>query len=256
MEPRIEIEELLTHASWLRGLAESLVADPARADDLVQETWIAARRRPPRALGSPRPWLARVLRNFDRNARRGEERRARHESLGRWEREPQDPAELAREAEAQRRLAEAVTRLEEPLRDVIVLRYFRGLASAEIGRELDLAPSAVRSRLQKALDELRARLDREFGGREAWCAWLAPLSGKPSVAGTATAGSAMLLLKSAAVVAALAAAGFLTWRVARPAPPQATASRDEATAPAGAPGSDKESSSHDAPIAEDRPIAA
>jgi hypothetical protein len=35
-------ETLLEHATWLRRLAASLVGDPASADDLVQDTWVAA----------------------------------------------------------------------------------------------------------------------------------------------------------------------------------------------------------------------
>lgn len=38
---------LLQHASWLQNLARTLVGDPARADDFVQETWLAALRRRP-----------------------------------------------------------------------------------------------------------------------------------------------------------------------------------------------------------------
>ena len=70
MDRTIGIEELLGEAGWLRRLAASLVGDGAQADDLVQETWMAALRRPPRADGEPRPWLARVASNLARNARR------------------------------------------------------------------------------------------------------------------------------------------------------------------------------------------
>ena len=49
---------LLTHASFLRGLARALVVDDARADDLVQETWLAAVGRPPVGQFTARSWLA------------------------------------------------------------------------------------------------------------------------------------------------------------------------------------------------------
>lgn len=58
-------EELLEHAAWIRRLARRLVQGEARADDLVQETWLAALRAAPRG-GPLRPWLARVARNFAR----------------------------------------------------------------------------------------------------------------------------------------------------------------------------------------------
>src|SRR6185503_7458737 len=40
---------LLARAGWLRGLAAGLVADRDEAEDLVQDTFLAAIERPPRA---------------------------------------------------------------------------------------------------------------------------------------------------------------------------------------------------------------
>ncbi|HEX6886164.1 MAG TPA: RNA polymerase sigma factor, partial [Planctomycetota bacterium] len=191
----LEIEELLSHAGWLRGLARSLVHEPAAAEDLVQDTWLAALRQPPGR--EPRAWLARVARNLAHNARRGAGRRTTREALAHEERPSASPPELLAEAEAQRLLAEAVTHLPEELRVVVVLHHFRGLDSAAIGRELGLSPSAVRTRLQRALEALRRELDRRFGGeRRAWSALLAPYAGLPASGG-------------ALVGVALAAAGLL-----------------------------------------------
>ncbi|MEW6073256.1 MAG: sigma factor [Planctomycetota bacterium] len=50
-------EDLLAHAAPLRRLARRLVADEARADDLVQDTWLAALRRPPGEERNLRGWL-------------------------------------------------------------------------------------------------------------------------------------------------------------------------------------------------------
>lgn len=36
---------LLAHAGWVRGLARSLAVDASSAEDLVQDTWLAALRR-------------------------------------------------------------------------------------------------------------------------------------------------------------------------------------------------------------------
>ena len=55
-------EQLLSDATWLRRLAQSLAGE-ADADDLVQETWIAALRRRPDASRSLRPWLFKVMRD-------------------------------------------------------------------------------------------------------------------------------------------------------------------------------------------------
>ena len=69
------MEELLEHEGWVQGLARSLVHDPAAAEDLVQETWLAALRRPPMNDRPLRPWLGRVVRNFASERRRRDSRR-------------------------------------------------------------------------------------------------------------------------------------------------------------------------------------
>jgi len=55
-------EELLRHAQWLKRLARSLVADPDRAVDLLQDVWVAALRSR-RLRSALRPWLRTVVRN-------------------------------------------------------------------------------------------------------------------------------------------------------------------------------------------------
>jgi len=72
-------EQLLADASWLRRLAERLAGE-GEADDLVQETWIAAWKRQPDAARPLRPWLAKVMRDTFRMRRRAELRRQQRES--------------------------------------------------------------------------------------------------------------------------------------------------------------------------------
>jgi DNA-directed RNA polymerase specialized sigma24 family protein len=60
------IERLLHHSEWLAALARRLVRDGASADDLVQETWLAALRHPPAAGRSVRAWLTTVARRLAR----------------------------------------------------------------------------------------------------------------------------------------------------------------------------------------------
>ncbi len=223
MHPSVPIEELLSDSGWLRSLAASLVGDPALADDLVQDAWLAAQRHPPRA-GEERPWFARVVANLARNARRGRARRAAREELAHGmsaaQRVQATPAELAQAAEAQRLLAEAVTRLPEGQRAVIVLCYFQGLDSNAAGARLGLSPSAVRTRLQAALAALRADLDRSTaGGRAAWAGMLAGLARKgaePAAFVAATSAlSGPIALALAASVAALALAVVFATRAER-----------------------------------------
>ena len=58
------------------------------------------------------------------------------------------------------RLRSAVRALPEPLRQVIQLRYDRELSFAEIAASLGMSKNAVFARHGRALDQLRAALDR------------------------------------------------------------------------------------------------
>ncbi len=175
--PPVPIEALLAHSAWARDLARRLVGE-GEADEVLQETWLAALRRPPRAGGDPRPWLGRVLGSAARQrARRRRRVEAREAAAARDEALP-SAAELAARAESQGLLIEAVLALDEPLRETLLLRYFEGLTGAEIARRSGVPAGTVRWRLHSALAELRAHLERrKGGGRGGWCAALAPLLG-------------------------------------------------------------------------------
>jgi len=154
------------------------VRDADAAQDLEQETWLAALERPPRTAESPRGWLATVVRNAARQvARTGARRADREERAGRPESLPSG-AEIAERTELCRLVAERVTRLPEPYRTAIHLRFFEGLGPGEIARRAGLPVETVRTRVKRGLATLRGDLDRAFGGeRRAWCAALAPIAG-------------------------------------------------------------------------------
>ncbi len=60
-ENAVGIEELLQHERWMRHLARRLVRDEASADDLVQQTWLEALRRPHRSIRAARGFLGSVV---------------------------------------------------------------------------------------------------------------------------------------------------------------------------------------------------
>ncbi len=171
---------LLEHSAWLRRLALSLVRDSAAADDLVQETWAAALRRPPDRERPLRPWLRRVLENAARFRWRGDRNRAAREervaSVGDDEATPSAEELLARH-ETQQLLARLVSELEEPFRTTVLLCYGEGLAPSEVARRQGIPAGTVRSRLKTAIDRLRERLDDAHrGDRRAWMLALAPFA--------------------------------------------------------------------------------
>ncbi len=175
----VTVEDLLANAAWARRLARNLLHDGDQADDLVQETWMAALRAKPDRQQPLRPWLGRVLRNRAANRSRADARReAHHQRAGSLVAGSAgaDPEELVSRIQAQRLLAELITLLREPNRQTVLLRYYEGLTSDQIGGLMGVPAGTVRRRLKDALDELRHEMDRRHqGNREAWLGALLPL---------------------------------------------------------------------------------
>ncbi len=166
MEPRLpDPSELLAHAGWVRGLARALVGED-RADDLAQQTMLRAIEKPPRYGDDPRPWLSRVMRNLAWSEFRAEGRRRRRESrVGKSGAQdlPATPDELLARSEAHGHLVEALLDLEEPVRHLLILRYFEELTPAQISRRLGVPPGTVRAQLSRGLERLRSRIRRNHG---------------------------------------------------------------------------------------------
>src|SRR5438105_220672 len=111
----VSVDELLSHASWVRGLAYSLVRDDSKADDLVQETWVAALRSPPADKRNLRGWLRTVVTNRWRQDHRSDSAREDREVESARD-EVQSSPDLLQRAEAQREVVGLVTELDEPYR--------------------------------------------------------------------------------------------------------------------------------------------
>jgi RNA polymerase sigma factor (sigma-70 family) len=188
------VERLLDeHAAFVRGVARALVVDESRADDVAQDTWLAALRHPPARAGV-RGWLAKVARNFSFRMRRDDTRRAaREERAAVSEIAPRRVSDPAR-ASMLREVIDAVLALDEPYRSTLLMRYYENLDPSEIAARLGVPAATVRTRLKRGLDRLRERFDDAHGGNRA--AWVAPLL--PFAAGA---------LKPAAAAAAAVAAG-------------------------------------------------
>ena len=208
-----ELERLLTHQDWLRSLARRLVGDAAAAEDLVQETWIAALKSPPDPSRPARPWLAGVVRRLASMRARGEGRRARRQTQVAKPDLLPSTADLVEEVDTQRRLVSEVLELSEPYRTTVMLRYFQDMTSAEIARHQDVPAGTVRWRLKRGLDELRERLDESFGTRDNWCIALLPLAklGLGTGAGAAGTASAGTVVTGMALLAKVAAGILAIW---------------------------------------------
>jgi len=198
------VEELLAHVGWLRLLAQGLTQNSDDADDLAQDTWIAAQHRRPEARESLRPWFNRVARNSLRmRSRSAERRRAREQVSLTLQDEVPTPEALVAKAELQTLLVGLVLRLKEPYRSTVLLHFFEGIPLAEIARSQEIAASTARWRLKTALDQLKTELDKEAGGRQSWLLMLTPLPQGVLMAQKAKLTAPIVLLLLLAITAVL-----------------------------------------------------
>ncbi|MCA8952238.1 MAG: sigma-70 family RNA polymerase sigma factor [Planctomycetes bacterium] len=213
-------DSLIEHAAFVRRLALRL-AGPGDADDLAQDTMLAAHSRPPRHGESLRGWLSTIARNLWRNRVRNSGRARRHLLAASSAAGGQLPAaaEIAAREEVRRRVVAAVLGLPEPLQQVVLLRYYEGLESPEIGVRLGIAASSVRTRLQQATDRLRTRLDAEHGGDRS--AWSTPLLTWLHARQEAPLSLVNWPLRGAAAAAVIGLGLWIAWPEGEPAPESA-----------------------------------
>jgi DNA-directed RNA polymerase specialized sigma24 family protein len=114
---------LLRHATFVRALARRLASDESSADDLVQDTWLAALERPNAHVRSPERWLRGVIANLWRERRRSNDRRREREERTARDEASTTSFDTLDSAIIGRRLTGLVLELDEPFRTAVLLRY-------------------------------------------------------------------------------------------------------------------------------------
>ncbi|KAA3604501.1 MAG: sigma-70 family RNA polymerase sigma factor [Planctomycetota bacterium] len=160
---------------WIRRLAHSMLRDAHLAEDLAQETAMAALRRDSECGPVSRPWLRTVLVNRIRLQYRSDSRKLRRErNLAPDEKSGSDPMDHMVHEERVQAVNQALNRLKEQHRFVLQLRYWEGRSVSEIARMLELPVRTVESRLRRARAALQRQLDRQLGGQGRWLLVFAP----------------------------------------------------------------------------------
>jgi RNA polymerase sigma-70 factor (ECF subfamily) len=139
-----------------RAVAWRLTRDPATADEVVQDAFVRLHRALPdfRQDSSIATWLYRTIVNLCHDRSRAHARGLGTLSLEEVAEVPAaDPAPdaAAEAAERARRVDLAVAALPAPMRDVVVLRYVRGLGYDDIAEVLGCPAGTVASRIHRAL---------------------------------------------------------------------------------------------------------
>lgn len=149
---------LLVHQDFVRRVAHELARDPAEAEDLAQEAWLRALRRPPGPVQSARGWLRKLV--FHVSCNRWRRSRARAEAEASLEPAPAVPTpdEIVAREQQRSLVRDALDALPAHFREVLALRFLDGLATETIARRLGVSIETVRSRRRRGLALLRARL--------------------------------------------------------------------------------------------------
>ena len=148
------------HQKRIYGLAYQYMGNREDAEDVAQEVllrlWNHSSHIASEALET---WISQATRNACLDALR--RRKSYRSAVGTRAGEPAVPVPAATEGTLLQHLGieEALSRLAEPYRTVIRLRYFKGLSHKAIGRQLGMPPSTVRVYLSRGQRRLLVLLE-------------------------------------------------------------------------------------------------
>ena len=163
-----EFESIVTrHQDRVFGYAVRLLGDRDQAKDVVQDAMIRMWNHRERVeIEGAVSWLLRVTHNacIDVLRRRKLETKifegdADTERVGGGER---SPSSLAESSDMMAHLQDAIARLKEPYRSIVVLREIEDFRYEEICGALDLPMSTVKVYLHRARKQLRKTLEEEL----------------------------------------------------------------------------------------------
>jgi RNA polymerase sigma-70 factor (ECF subfamily) len=143
-------------------LAYLLLGDGVEAEEAAQEAFVRAYLALDRFDETRpfRPWLLSIVANLARNRRRSLGRY--WAAVQRWWQADQVSSPADRQEDEAELLWQAVRQLRPGAQEIIYCRYFLGLSEAETADTLHIRPGTVKSRLHRALQQLRMIIEREF----------------------------------------------------------------------------------------------
>jgi RNA polymerase sigma-70 factor (ECF subfamily) len=153
-------------ADFVYSLSRRLSKGSADAEDLFQEVFLRVHRFLPKFQGgSVRGWLRRIVVNTNSSMKRGKKNQAvahLDETPG-WKESLPDssegPLEVVERADSRQTLEQALARLSEDFRVILILREVEDLDYSEMAEVLNVPVGTVRSRLARARMALRKQLE-------------------------------------------------------------------------------------------------
>ena len=175
---RQALERLLAaHQGRVFSFGMKMCRDPEDAQDVVQETLIAAARTLPefRGASSVSTWLYTIARSFCIKKRRTSKFAPSHvlslddeaDQVAGLPHPDRSPEEDVAGRQVKSVLDEAIAALEPMYREVLVLRDVEGLSAPEVAEVMGLTIEAVKSRLHRARVAVRERVAPALGQADA-----------------------------------------------------------------------------------------
>lgn len=153
-----------THEGELRAHLARFV-DGDEAEDVLQQVWITAHRRPPADLGAAnvRAWLYRVATNAALDRLATARRRRRLLAEGATKLAPEEPpvpgeAEDVASDPVRVRVRTAIARLPRKQREAVWFRWVDGLDYEEVGEKLECSAESARANVYQGMKRLRREL--------------------------------------------------------------------------------------------------
>ncbi len=153
------------HGTRLLRSASLLCGNETEAHDLVQDTFVEAMRSAHRFRGGSGlyTWLHSILLNLTRHHHRDCRRLVYNNELALQDVPFEEGQTSASDLEsAASELMQAMRKLSDAHREVLVLRYYEHMAIPEIARQLDVSIGTVKSRLHYAVREMQNILPAEM----------------------------------------------------------------------------------------------
>ncbi|MBA3461809.1 MAG: sigma-70 family RNA polymerase sigma factor [Deltaproteobacteria bacterium] len=205
------------------AVSYSRTGDRTLSEDVAQETFIAAWRQLDRLRETVklRSWLCGIARNLARKARRKSDRELPLPLEGELIATGDSPFDAVSDAQSERVVREALSRVPETYREPLILFYCEGLTSREIADALDISEAAAQQRLSRGrqylaegvTDLVERALRGQRNRRSLVAAVLAALPVIPSPADASTSSHGGHMFKLALVAAGLAVTGTTAYLV-------------------------------------------
>ena len=149
---------IVGHHDDMRRVCLAISGDHGIAEEATQAAWLIAWKKIDKVHGPEqlRPWLVSVAANEAKKLMSRRRRRAEFETTDEASSEPGgiDPATGVAEID----LDAAMSRLDPDDRVLLAMRYVAGFDSNELAKATGISPSGTRSRIERALNQLRKDL--------------------------------------------------------------------------------------------------